>query len=144
MPEAFTLEVHTPHRLFFSGKVRGAIVPLDDGEAGIVVNHSPFIAPLAVGILKIQDADGLWTEAFITSGILEVKTRKTVILVEAAEWPGEINEAAARASKNEAEETLKTRILKFETATAREKLKRAEMRLKVAGRGRPGTTEIAE
>jgi F-type H+-transporting ATPase subunit epsilon len=136
MPEPFTLEVHTPHRLFFSGKVSSVIVPLADGEVGILINHAPFTAPLVVGILKIQDTDGRWTEAFITEGILEVETRKTVILVEAAEWPGEINEAAALAAKKEAEEILKTRILKFETATAREKLKRAETRLKTASRGK--------
>ncbi|MDR1317427.1 MAG: ATP synthase F1 subunit epsilon [Spirochaetales bacterium] len=136
MPEPFTLEVHTPHRLFFSEKVRSLVAPLIDGEAGILINHAPFTAPLATGILKIQDQHGNWKEAFITEGILEVKTHKTVLLVEAAEWPDEIDEQGAQTAKDDAEETLKTRILKFETATAKAKLKRAHMRLKAVSRSK--------
>jgi F-type H+-transporting ATPase subunit epsilon len=134
MPNLFTLEVHTPYRLFFSGEVQGFTAALDDGEIGVCVDHAPFTAPVCTGILKIKDKDGAWKEAFTTEGILEVKARKTVLLVETAEWPEEINEERALTSKREAEETLKTRILKFETVTARAKLKRADMRLKVYGR----------
>jgi F-type H+-transporting ATPase subunit epsilon len=134
MPNLFTLEVHTPHRLFFSGQIESVTLLLEDGEISIMVNHAPFTAPVCTGVLKIRDNAGRLREAFITDGILEVKNTKTVLLVESAEWPEEIDETRALAAKTDAEETLKTRILKFETATARAKLKRAETRLKVFGK----------
>ena len=134
MPDLFTLEVHTPYRLFFADKIEMLIVRIEDGEIGIYVNHIPITAPVCTGILKVKDKSGLWREAFITEGILEVTGKKTVILAETAEWPEEINEEAALTARREAEEVLKTRILKFETATAKAKLRRAEMRLLVCAR----------
>ena len=136
MPQLFTLEAHTPYRLFFSDKIEVLIVRIEDGEIGIYANHIPITAPVCTGILKMKDKNGLWREAFITEGILEVTAKKTVILAETAEWPEEINEEAALAAKRDAEEILKTRILKFETATAKAKLRRAEMRLLVHARGK--------
>jgi F-type H+-transporting ATPase subunit epsilon len=136
MPDLFTLEVHTPHRLFFSGQVESVSVTLEDGEIGVYINHAPFTSAVCTGILKIKDKTGSWREAFTTEGILEVQAAKTILMVEAAEWPEEINEESALAAKQEAEETLKTRILKFETANAKAKLKRAQMRLTVFARGK--------
>ncbi|MDR1931743.1 MAG: ATP synthase F1 subunit epsilon [Spirochaetales bacterium] len=132
----FTLEIHTPYRLFFSDEVQSLTVLLEDGEIGICTGHAPFTAPVCTGILKIKDKNGNRKEAFTTEGIVEVKN-KTILMVEAAEWPEEIDEARALAAKHDAEETLKTRILKFETAAAKSKLKRAETRLKVRGRAGP-------
>jgi F-type H+-transporting ATPase subunit epsilon len=53
-----------------------------------------------------------------------------VLMVDAAEWPEEIDHDRARAAKQEAEETLATAMLKFENDNAREKLRRAEFRLR--------------
>ena len=136
MPGLFTLEVHTPYRLFFADKAQMLIARLPDGDIGICVNHIPMSAPVCTGILRIQDKDGLWREAFTTDGILEVTANKTVLLVENAQWPEEINEEAALTDRREAEEILKTRILKFETVAARAKLRQAEMRLRVHARGK--------
>jgi F-type H+-transporting ATPase subunit epsilon len=143
MPALFTFEVHTPYRLFFSDSVEAVITSLSDGEIGIYADHSPFTAPVRTGILKIKDKAGQWKEAFTTEGILEVNGKKTVLLVEAAEWPDEIDYNRALAAKQGAEEILKTRILKFETINALAKLKRAKTRLMVYSRG-PGRTAAEE
>jgi F-type H+-transporting ATPase subunit epsilon len=131
MSGTFTFEVHTPYRLFFSGAVEALILGLSDGEICVYAHHSPFTAPARTGVLKIRDEEGRWRTAFTTEGILEVKEKKTVLLVDAAEWPGEIDNDRALAAKKEAEETLKTSAFRFEIDNAREKLTRAEMRLKV-------------
>ena len=141
MANLFTLEVHTPYRLFFSDQVEMVIAVLDDGELGICANHTPFTAPVRTGVLKIKDKTGLWRETFTTEGIIEVMGNKTILMVEAAEWPEEIDAERALASKYEAVETLKTRILKFETVIAKAQLRRAEMRLKVFERGKAAKRE---
>ncbi|MDR2029472.1 MAG: ATP synthase F1 subunit epsilon [Treponema sp.] len=135
MAGTFTLEVHTPYRLFFSGAVEALILSLLDGEICVYAHHSPFTAPVRTGILRIKDEEGRWRAAFTTEGILEVKEKKAVLLVDAAEWPGEIDTARAGAAKQQAGETLKTSAFKFEIDNARERLARAEMRLKVFALG---------
>ncbi|MDR2133491.1 MAG: ATP synthase F1 subunit epsilon [Treponema sp.] len=132
MAKLFVFEVHTPHRPFFSEKVEAIVLALVDGEIGVYAGHSPFTAPSVTGALRIRDRNGKWRPAFITEGILEVKEHKTVLMVDAAEWPEEIDTERAKAAKREAGETLDTGMLKFEIDKARVKLKRAEWRLKVA------------
>jgi F-type H+-transporting ATPase subunit epsilon len=130
MPALFNFEVHTPYRLFFSGKAEAITLTLADGEIGVYAKHTAFTAPVVSCILRIKDDKGQWRPAFITDGILEVKEYKTVLMVDAAEWPEEIDPGRARAAKQQAEETLATAMLKFESDNAREKLRRADFRLK--------------
>ncbi|MDR1178090.1 MAG: ATP synthase F1 subunit epsilon [Spirochaetaceae bacterium] len=129
---SFILEVHTPTRLFFSGLVEAVVTTLMDGEVGVYANHSPFTAPVVTGILRIKDEKGLWKEAFITDGILEVKRSRTVLLTEHAEWPGEIDVARAEEAMRNALAVLEAGAFRFETESARAKLKRARTRLTIA------------
>ena len=132
MAALFNFEIHTPYRPFFSGRVEAIILMLVDGEIGVYAKHVPFTAPSVSGILRIRDDKGEWRSAFITDGILEVKDHKTVLMVDAAEWPEEIDRERARAAKEQSERRLETAMLKFETDAAKAKLRRAEYRLKAA------------
>jgi len=131
MPTLFNFEVHTPHRLFYSGKAQAITLTLADGEIGIYANHSPFTAVVVTGILHIKENEGNWRVAFVSSGILEVKEHKNVLMVDSAEWPEEIDKTHAIESKQEAEKILNDANFKFETDKAKDKLRRAESRLKV-------------
>jgi F-type H+-transporting ATPase subunit epsilon len=132
MAALFNFEIHTPYRPFFSGRVETIILTLADGEIGVYAKHSPFTAPSVSGILRIRDDKGEWRSAFITDGILEVKDHKTVLMVDAAEWPEEIDIERALAAKEQAEQQLEMAMLKFETEAAQAKLRRAGYRLKAA------------
>jgi F-type H+-transporting ATPase subunit epsilon len=131
MPVFFNFEIHTPYRLFFSGRADVIILTLADGEIGVYANHSPFTAPVVPCMLRFRDDENKWHNAFIAHGILEVKAQKNILMVDAAEWPEEINRERALLSKHEAEETLSDSQLKFEIYKAKEKLWRANCRLKV-------------
>jgi F-type H+-transporting ATPase subunit epsilon len=126
----FSFEVHTPYRRFFRDQIEALVVTLIDGEIGVYANHAAFTAPVETGIMRLKDRDGRWRSAFTTEGILEVKEHKTVLMVDAAEWPEEIDQDRAREAKERAEEMLRSRVLKFETDTAASSLKRAAFRLK--------------
>ena len=132
MPALFSFEVHTPYRLFFSGRVEAVTLSLTDGEIGIYANHSRFAAPVICGILRIKDKDGKWRSAFITDGILEIKEFRSVLIVEAAEWPEEIDIERARLAKEKAEEEIKTAPKKSGAENVKARLRRAEFRLKAA------------
>jgi len=131
MPSIFNFEVHTPYRLFYSGKAQAVTLTLADGEIGIYANHAPFTGVVVTGILRIKENDGNWRAAFVSSGILEVKEHKNVLMVDSAEWPEEIDKERALKSKQEAEKILSDAGFKFETDKAKDKLRRAESRLKV-------------
>ena len=130
MAVLFTFEVHTPHRLFYSGSVEAIVLTLVDGDIAVYANHAHITAPVLPCLLKIKDKEGAWKTAFTANGILEVTTHKTVLVTDTAEWPAEIDYERAKASKERAEETLKETLLKFEAETAAASLRRANMRLK--------------
>jgi len=126
----FSFEVHTPYRPFFTGTVEAITLTLIDGEIGVYARHSPFTAPVLSCILRIRNDKGEQRSAFVTDGILEVKEHKTVLIVDAAEWPEEIDPQRARTAKQKAEEEIKRASLKFELDGAKAQLRRAEYRLK--------------
>ena len=130
MPVLFNFEVHTPYRPFFSGKAEYISLILSDGEIGVYANHSPFTAPVLSCILNIRDEKGAVHSAFVTDGILEVKEHKTVLMVDAAEWPQEIDRERALAAQQKAQESLGSTMLKYEADSAKARLRRAEFRLK--------------
>ena len=129
-PSLFNFEVHTPYRPFFTGRVEAITLTLSDGEIGVYAGHAPFTAPVASCILRIKNDKGEWKPAFITDGILEVKEHKNVLMVDAAEWPQEIDAERARTAQQRAGEDLAIASLKFEIDRAKAKLRRAEYRLK--------------
>ena len=131
MPELFNFEVHTPYRLFFSGRAEAFTLSLVDGEIGVYAHHCAFTAPVVTCVLRIKDSNGEWRSAFITDGILEVKDHKNVLMVDAAEWPEEIDRERAFAAKEQAEKELEAAHFKFETDKAKSRLRRADYRLKV-------------
>ncbi|MDR0301154.1 MAG: ATP synthase F1 subunit epsilon [Treponema sp.] len=130
MSALFNFEVHTPYRPFFTGRVESITLTLVDGEIGIYAHHAPFTAPSVSCILRIKDDNGVTRSAFVTEGILEVKDHKDVLMVDAAEWPEEIDPDRAHAAIQEAEENLKSASFKLEVDRAKAKLRRAEFRLK--------------
>jgi len=131
MTALFNFEVHTPRRIFYSGRVQAIIISLEDGEIGIYANHSPFTAHSVTGALRIKDGEGNWRSAFVCGGILEVKEHKNVLMVESADWPEEIVVERVLEIKKQSEEILKNSQLKFEIDKAKKKLHHAECRLKV-------------
>jgi F-type H+-transporting ATPase subunit epsilon len=130
MPALFNFEIHTPYRFFFSGKAESITLTISDGEIGVYANHSPFTAPVLSCIVRIKDDKGNIRSAFITEGILEVKEHKNVLMVEAAEWPEEIDAERAIAAKQKAEEKLGSGLMRYEADNEKTKLRHAEFRLK--------------
>jgi F-type H+-transporting ATPase subunit epsilon len=132
MSALFPFEVHTPYRPFFSDQVEAITLTLIDGEIGLYANHSPFTAPVTTGLLRVKEKTGEWRTAFISGGILEVMKHKAVLIIDTAEWPEEINKDRAEASAKQAQEDLENAMMKYEVASAKENIRKSELRLRVA------------
>ena len=135
MAVLFPLEIYTPYRLFYSGPVEAIVLTLADGDAAVYANHSRFTAPVIPCLLKIKDKDGNWKTAFVSEGILEVTSHKTVLLSDTAEWPAEIDYERAKAAKERAEEALLEEEFKFDTKNTAASLRRANMRIRAHDEG---------
>lgn len=98
----------TPERKIMDEPIVSATIPAWDGEIGILPNHSPIVAKLGLGELRIQVADSDksrgGSRAFVVDGgFLQVVNNKMSILAEKA-WPAEnLNETDAKAELAELE-----------------------------------------
>ena len=130
MTRTFYLEILTPDRSFFSGDVEVLTVNTPEGEMGVLGGHIPMIEAIAIGPIKIKKDDE-WLEAFLSEGFMEVKQEETIVLVDTAEWPDEIDINRAKAAEERARERLQSQLSKIEYIRSQAALQRALSRLKV-------------
>lgn len=62
----------TPERTVFEQTVNFVVLPLWDGEYGVEASHSPVVARLGCGELRLTLADNTVERWFIEGGIVEV------------------------------------------------------------------------
>jgi F-type H+-transporting ATPase subunit epsilon len=75
------LEIITPEKNLFHGKVKSVYVPGTNGALGILDKHAPMITTLKAGDVRIDGEDG--KQAFaIKGGVVEVLHNKVIILAE--------------------------------------------------------------
>ncbi|GMO47190.1 MAG: F0F1 ATP synthase subunit epsilon [Termitinemataceae bacterium] len=129
MAEMFKFEIYTPYRLFYSQDVQCVIVTIADGDIGIYAHHSIFTAPVKTCAMRIKGRNGEWLDVFVAEGVIEVKKNKTVLLVDSANFPEEIDIERVRLAKEKAESIIKDKSFKYESQQAQKDLRRAEVRL---------------
>lgn len=71
-------------KVFFEGKADHVVVPAADGEMTILFKHSPIIAPLKAGIVRVKEKDGSERDFAIAGGFFETDGHKVVICEKAA------------------------------------------------------------
>ena len=64
--------VVTPERTVFEQTVNFVVLPLWDGEFGVEASHSPVVARLGCGELRLTLADNTVERWFIEGGVVEV------------------------------------------------------------------------
>ncbi len=126
------LEVITPSKAAFNGKVISVTVPGTKGNFQILENHAPILSSLDIGVIKIVDDSNKKMYFATSGGTVEVLNNKITILAETFENKDEIDVNRAEAAKKRAEERLSKRKQEnIDTLRAELALKRAINRLKV-------------
>lgn len=77
---SFLLSIVTPEKEVLKEEVDFLVVPGKEGELGIVSGHTPFIAALKSGRVKIKQQG---RERFfeIDSGLMHIAKEKTILMV---------------------------------------------------------------
>jgi F-type H+-transporting ATPase subunit epsilon len=130
----FTLEIVSPGRVVFNGEVTSFSAPGTEGGFQVLVNHAPLLSSLEIGEMKVKSADGRDTHYATSGGFVEVRGNRVVALVEAVERADEIDVARAQASRDRAEQRLRTPTKDIDADRARASLFRALNRLRVAAK----------
>lgn len=128
------VEVVTPYGMFYEGPTEMVVVTCKDGEIGIMPGHSPLIAALIPGEIRLK-IDEKWRIAAATNGYAEIGPELTIIVVNAAEWPNQIDVRRAEKALARAETRLKDpQVSAQDKNHARHGIARAKARLKVANK----------
>jgi F-type H+-transporting ATPase subunit epsilon len=133
MPDTFELEIVTPDKMVVRDVAEEMQIPGKDGYLGILPHHAPLITELAVGEITYRKAN-ITHHLAVAWGFAEVLPDKVTILAETAERPEDLDVSRAQTAKNQAENRLGAGSTEEDFAKANGDLKRAETRLKVAGR----------
>ncbi|HWP79828.1 MAG TPA: ATP synthase F1 subunit epsilon [Candidatus Acidoferrum sp.] len=130
MANSFPLSVLTPEREFYNDRVESLVVESIDGELCILAGHIPLVTALSIGTLKIKKGDEV-REAFHSEGFMEVRPEGTVVLLQACEWPEEIDVHRAEEAKRRAEARIEQQKNAESIARGKAALSRALTRIKV-------------
>lgn len=105
MADELLLEIVTPEKMAFSGKVEEVTIPGTEGEFGVLRGHEPFLSSVDIGELSFI-REGKKTYYSINTGYAEVTSGKVTILIETAERSDQINKERALRAKDNAESRL--------------------------------------
>ena len=132
MADELMLEIVTPEKMTFSGKVEEVTIPGTEGEFGVLRGHEAFLSSVDIGELNFIK-DSKKTHYSVNTGYAEVTANKVTILIETAERSDYIDKNRAQKAKDNAETRL-AQIDKdnVEYEKVRTALARAIVRLSVA------------
>jgi F-type H+-transporting ATPase subunit epsilon len=121
----YLLEVITPQKVAFSGKVKSVSIPGTKGSFQVLFNHAPLMSTFEIGKIKIEIEEGKYLFFATSGGTVEVNQNKVLILAETFESPDKINLDRAKEAMDRAQKRILTKqevdIQRAEGAMARAK-----------------------
>jgi F-type H+-transporting ATPase subunit epsilon len=136
VPEASTIQVDivSAEGEMFSGPAAMVFAPASEGDVGIAPRHAPLLSLLKAGEVRVKTPDGEEHHFFVGGGAIEVQPTKVTILADTAMRAKDIDEAAALAAKQRAEEALRDKAGHITLAEAQAELARAIAQIKLIER----------
>lgn len=94
MPHVMRVDVVDTEKEIFSGQVEYLVVPGLEGELGIYPHHTPLLAKLKPGVLRLQvPNEGYQMVYAISGGFLEIQNNQAIVLADVAERTEALDEA---------------------------------------------------
>lgn len=116
----------------YSGDANMVYAPARMGEVGIAPRHAPLLTALKPGEVRVEDTQGKEHFFYITGGMLEIQPHLVTVLADTALRGEQLDEAAALAAKQAAEEALKGISDETDLAKAQAELVEAQARYRAA------------
>jgi F-type H+-transporting ATPase subunit epsilon len=131
MASSIHVDIVSAEGEIFSGSAAMVFVPAAAGELGIAPRHAPLLTTLKAGEVRVQPAGGGEEQLFwVGGGAIEIQPHLVTVLADTAARAKDLDEAAAMAAKQHAEEALKDRTGGMDLAEAQAELLRAVAQLR--------------
>ena len=118
----FRCDIVSAEEEIFHGEAELLVATGEIGELGIAPKHAPLITRLKPGKVVVTLPGGEQLDFAVSGGILEVQPTVVTVLADTAVRAQDIDEAAVRAAKDEAERVLAGRSDQMDVAEAQAKL----------------------
>jgi F-type H+-transporting ATPase subunit epsilon len=130
------LTIVTPEESVVHSDVISVVLPGKNGYFEVLSGHTPFLTQIVPGIAIIKDGSGE-RELFLAEGYASVHEDVVEVIVDASEWPDEIDEERAKRLREEALSKLAA-LDQFNPEYSRweNRLKKAESRLELLNKVR--------
>ena len=130
-PHTLQVEVVSAEGEIFSGLATMVFAPASQGDIGVAPRHAPLLSMLKPGEVRVLTPAGEELFFFVGGGAIEVQPHRVTVLADTALRAKDLDEAAALAAKQRAEEALKDRSSHVSQAEALAELARAAAQLKL-------------
>ena len=107
MAKTFKATVVSADRSLFEGSVSMISASSVAGELGILAGHTPLLAALKPGQVRLTKENGEEEVLYVSGGIVEIQPGMTMILADEAERAEELNPERVEAARKKAEERMK-------------------------------------
>ena len=134
MASTFRCDIVSAEEEIFRGEATMVIATGEMGELGIAPRHAPLITRLKPGQVRVMREDGEELFFYVSGGILEVQPTVVTVLTDTAIRARDLDEAAARNAKEQAERALADRSDALEVAQAQAQLAQALAQLQALER----------
>ena len=124
------VDIVSAEAAIFSGPATIVLVPAVMGEVGIMPRHAPLLTKIKAGEVRIRTPEGEEEFFYVSGGMLEVQPQIVTVLADTAARAKDLDEAAALAAKQRAEQALTDRKGEIDFAQAEAELAEAIAQLK--------------
>lgn len=134
MAMTIDVDIVSNESAIFSGQALMVFAPASMGEVGITPRHSPLITTLRPGEVRVQLPEGGEEVFYVSGGILEIQPHVVTVLSDTALRAIDVDEAAALAAKERAEQAMQDRQSQIDYARAQAELAQAVAQLRTLER----------
>lgn len=89
MAAVFELKIVTPQGVAFTGQVRHARIPVENGSVGVLAHHAPYVTSSAGGPLEIDEPEGKKKIFHVGPGFFTVERNNASFLTESLQSPSD-------------------------------------------------------
>jgi F-type H+-transporting ATPase subunit epsilon len=134
MAHTIHVDIVSAEGQIFSGEASMVFVPGSQGELGIAPRHAPLLTTLKAGEVRVQSEGHEEQSFYVGGGSLEIQPNLVTVLADTAARARDLDEAAALAAKQRAEDAVRERTDKVDIAEAQAELARAMAQLRAIER----------
>tara|TARA_Y100000588_G_scaffold215667_1_gene229588 strand:+ start:302 stop:727 length:426 start_codon:yes stop_codon:yes gene_type:complete len=132
--ETIHVDIVSAESEIYSGDVEMVFAPAILGEIGIAPGHTPLLTSLKAGEVRVKLGEGNEDAFYVSGGMLEVQPKVVTVLSDTALRADDLDEEAALAAKQAAEEAIQDRGAEMDFARAQAELAEAVAQLQAIQR----------